>query len=101
MDTDADEWNALIKNRIDRSYLLQHFCKRPCIDVMHVNSGKIDNIPLMLGLFQTCGHFVGCYNRAGHAGVIDYKHGGIMVSTVRVRDSAGCGEGKRIHGCVC
>lgn len=84
MDVSSVQWNNLLDAALEEPYILQKFCKRYTVPVVRGDNGEVDEYPLMLGIFQTNGHAVSCYNRAGKAGVIDYSHGCVCVATARV-----------------
>lgn len=81
MDVTDSEWNELLKDALTKPYILQAFCPRYTIPVVRCGSDKIEEYPLMLGIFQTNGKVSSCYSRAGKAGVIDYSHGCVCVGT--------------------
>ncbi len=84
MDTSAEEWKKLILFQMDRGDIIQRFCPRYDFELLGPDDEKTDMYPLMVGAYVSCGKIVGFYSRAGKAGVIDFNHGGICVSTVKV-----------------
>ena len=82
-DTDRDEWIRLIEDNMDSNYTVQEFIERSRVPLLGPNDDVIKFYPLMMGIYQACGEAAGFYSRAGEAGVIDFDHGGICVSTVR------------------
>ena len=84
LDASKEEWEELLSKSIDKGNILQRFCPRYDFDLLSPTANSIERIPLMLGAYTSCGKVVGFYSRAGKAGVIDFDHGGICVTTVKV-----------------
>nr|MCR5731317.1 hypothetical protein [Sphaerochaetaceae bacterium] len=85
MDTEKEEWASLLKESMDRGNILQRFCPRYNFELLGPEAESIESLPLMLGSYTAAGKVVGFYSRAGKAGVIDFDHGGICVTTVKVK----------------
>lgn len=81
MDVDQEEWERQLSDALEKRYILQAFCERYTIPVLRSQGDTIEEVPLMLGIFQTNGHASCCYSRAAAAGVIDYSHGCVCVAT--------------------
>ncbi len=84
MDTEDEKWKELILSQMDRGDIVQRFCPRYDFELLGPKDDRPDMYPLMVGAYISCGKIVGFYSRAGKAGVIDFGHGGICVSTVMV-----------------
>ena len=85
MDADEKTWQEKLMQAMQGGYVLQKFCKRYTIPVVRSDGEIVEQMPLMLGIFQTNGHASALYSRAAHAGVIDYSHGGVCVGAARVK----------------
>ncbi len=87
MDTPEEEWKKLILSQMDKGDIVQRFCPRFDFELLGPEDERPAKYPLMIGAYVSCGKIVGFYSRAGRAGVIDFGHGGICVTTVKVDGS--------------
>lgn len=86
LDHTEEEWSGLINRAMNNHFIIQKFCPRYSMPFLGPDDREVHAYPLMLGIYQAGGKAVGYYSRAGHAGVIDFNHGGICVSTLHVME---------------
>lgn len=84
MDADEVTWQEKLAQAMQGGYVLQKFCRRYTIPVVRSDGETVEEMPLMLGIFQTNGHASALYSRAAHAGVIDYSHGGVCIGAAGI-----------------
>lgn len=84
MDADEVTWQEKLAQAMQGGYVLQKFCRRYTIPVVRSDEETVEEMPLMLGIFQTNGHASALYSRAAHAGVIDYSHGGVCIGAAGI-----------------
>ncbi len=90
VDFEQNEWEKLVEENLDSSYILQEFCKPPLVDIVRPeipDDGdlcKVESWQSMPGFYQYNGKLTGFYCREGQEGVIAIDHGGLCVSSFKV-----------------
>lgn len=85
IDVDDSMWKEKLAQAMQGGYVLQKFCKRYSIPALRADGSAVEELLLMLGIYQTNGHACAFYSRAGLAGMIDYEQGGVCVGAARVK----------------
>ena len=81
---DDNEWRDIIKDRMDKGYIIQEFCPRYVSPTLSYQDTEIKGRCIMMGVFASGENVIGFYNRAGDRAIIQYSEGGITVPAVRV-----------------
>ena len=85
VDFSQEEWERLVDENTDNSYIAQEFYPPRKVDVIIPGCGtQVQSWQQMPGFYQYCGTICGFYVRLGREGVIALDHGGIIANSYKV-----------------
>lgn len=90
VDFPQEEWEQLVDQNMDNSYIAQEFYQPRRVNVIlpqepeDGNACKVESWQQMPGFYQYNGKLAGFYVRLGNEGVIALDHGGIIANSYKV-----------------
>lgn len=90
VDYSADEWERLVRQKVDAGYVVQEYYMPHTVDLVPArlpadgDALRVEDWQTMPGLYTYNGRFAGLYVREGREGVIALDHGGLVAPTFKV-----------------